>query len=136
MAFAIKGQTKATAAFKDNFGVYGPILFKVCVKVAYFSPRKTCSMAFTMKGQTKASAGASGTPVSPGQPPLMNGGHKHGLYIERTKKGRSGIFLWEQRSISKMDNVPSEPERVAGGANRRTLQAQYNIRLRSINLQY
>ena len=35
MAFAIKGQTKAAAAFKGNFGVYGPILLKLCVQVAY-----------------------------------------------------------------------------------------------------
>ena len=60
MAFTNKGQTKAAATFKGNFGVYGPILFKVCVKVAYFSPRKTCSMAFTMKGQTKATVAFKG----------------------------------------------------------------------------
>ena len=29
MVFAIKGQTKAAAGFKGNFGVYGPILFKL-----------------------------------------------------------------------------------------------------------
>ena len=35
MAFAIKGQTKAAAAFNGNFAIYGPILFKLCVQVAY-----------------------------------------------------------------------------------------------------
>ena len=34
VAFTIKGQTKAAMAFKGNFGVYGPILFKVCMQVA------------------------------------------------------------------------------------------------------
>ena len=34
MAFKIKGQTKAAMAFKGNFGVYGPILFKVGMQVA------------------------------------------------------------------------------------------------------
>ena len=36
MVFAIKGQTKATAAFKGNFAIYGPILFKLCMEVAYY----------------------------------------------------------------------------------------------------
>jgi hypothetical protein len=35
MAFAIKGQAKAAAAFKGNFAIYGPIFFKLCVQVAY-----------------------------------------------------------------------------------------------------
>ena len=60
MAFAIKGQTKAAAAFKGNFGVYGPILFKLWVQVAYWSPRTTCYMAFEIKGQTKAAAAFKG----------------------------------------------------------------------------
>ena len=50
MAFAIKGQTKATVAFKGNFGDYGPILFKICVEVADCSPGTTCYMAFAIKG--------------------------------------------------------------------------------------
>ena len=36
MAFAIKDQTKATAAFKGNFAIYGPNLFKLCMEVAYY----------------------------------------------------------------------------------------------------
>ena len=36
MAFAIKGQAKATAANNGNFGVYGQILFKLCMQVAYW----------------------------------------------------------------------------------------------------
>ena len=37
MVFTINGQTKAAAAFEDNFGIYAPILFKLCVQVAYCS---------------------------------------------------------------------------------------------------
>ena len=57
MAFAIKGQTKAAAGFNGNFIVYGLILIKRCVQVAYCSPGMACYMAFAIKGQTKA-AGA------------------------------------------------------------------------------
>ena len=60
MAFAIKGQTKASAAFKGNFGIYGPILFKLCVQVAYLLKGRTCYMAFAIKGQTKAAAAFKG----------------------------------------------------------------------------
>ena len=60
MAFTIKGQTKATAAFKGNFAIHGPILFKLCVQVAYWSPGTTCYMAFAIKGQTKAAAAFKG----------------------------------------------------------------------------
>ena len=56
MAFAIKGQTKAAAAFKGNFGVYGPILFKICIQVAYWPRLIICLMVFKIKGQTKATA--------------------------------------------------------------------------------
>ena len=56
MAFTIKGQTKAATAFKGNFGVYGPILFKVCMQVVYQPRIMICYMAFTIKGQTKAAA--------------------------------------------------------------------------------
>ena len=54
--FAIQGKTKAAAAFKGNFGVYGPILFKVCMQVADWPSLMICYMAFTIKGQTKATA--------------------------------------------------------------------------------
>ena len=60
MAFAIKGQTKAAAAFKGNSGVYGLILFKFWVEVAYCSPGKTCYMVFAIKGLTKAAAAFKG----------------------------------------------------------------------------
>ena len=60
MAFAIKGQTKAAAAFKGNFGIYGPILFKLCVHVAYSSPGTPGYIAFAIKGQTKAAAAFKG----------------------------------------------------------------------------
>ena len=56
MAFTIKGQTKAATAFKGNFCVYGPILFKLCMQVAYWPALMICYMAFTIKGQTKAAA--------------------------------------------------------------------------------
>ena len=56
MAFTIKGQTKVKAAFKDNYGVYGPILFKLCMHVAYWQPLMICYMAFIIRGQTKAAA--------------------------------------------------------------------------------
>ena len=60
MAFAIKGQTKAAVAFKGNFAIYGPILFKLCVQVAYWRPGTTCYMAFAIKGQKKAAAAFKG----------------------------------------------------------------------------
>ena len=60
MAFALKGQTKAEAAFKGNFGVYGPILFKLCVEVAYCSPGTPGYMTFAIKGQTKAAPAFKG----------------------------------------------------------------------------
>ena len=50
MAFAIKGQTKAAVAIKGNFGVFGPILFKLCVHIAYSSPGTPGYMAFAIKG--------------------------------------------------------------------------------------
>ena len=52
--------TEAAAAFIGNFGVYGLILFKLCVQVAYCSPSKTCYMAFAIKGQTKVAAAFKG----------------------------------------------------------------------------
>ena len=54
MASKIKGQIKAVVAFKVKSGVYGPILFKLCVEVAYWHLLMFCYMAFTIKGQTKA----------------------------------------------------------------------------------
>ena len=102
MAFAIKGQTKAAAAFKGTFGVYGPIFFKLCVEVAYCSPGTPDYMAFTIKGQTKAAGAFKGNfgiygPIllkfrmrvaycSPGK----------FCYITFINKGRSGLqrYLW------------------------------------------
>ncbi len=60
MAFTIKGQTKAATAFKDNFSVYGPILFKLCMQITYWPWLMICYMAFTSKGQTKAAAAFKG----------------------------------------------------------------------------
>ena len=60
MAFKIKGQTKATVAFKGKFSVYGPILFKLCVEVAYWHSLMFCYMAFTIKGQIKAAVAFKG----------------------------------------------------------------------------
>ena len=60
MAFTIKGQTKAAVAFKGKFGIYGPILFKLCVEVAYWHSLMFCYMAFTIKGQTKAAVAFKG----------------------------------------------------------------------------
>ena len=56
VAFTIKGQTKAAATFKGNFGVYGQILFMVCMQVADWPSLMICYMVFTIKGQTKATA--------------------------------------------------------------------------------
>ena len=60
VAFTNKGQTKATAAFKCNFGVNEPILFKLCMQVAYWPLLMICYMAFTIKGQTKAATALKG----------------------------------------------------------------------------
>ena len=60
MAFTIKGQSKAAVTFKGNFGVYGPILFKVCMQVAYWPGLIISYMAFTIKGQTKPAAAFKG----------------------------------------------------------------------------
>ena len=60
MAFTIKGQTKATAAFKVNISVYGPISSKLCMHIAYWPRMMICYMAFTIKGQTKAAAAFKG----------------------------------------------------------------------------
>ena len=60
MAFTNKGQTKAAATFKGNFGVYGPILFKVCMQVADWPSLMICYMAFKIKGQSKATAALKG----------------------------------------------------------------------------
>ena len=60
MAFEIKGQKKAAAAFKGINGVYYPILLKVCMQVAHWPPLIVCYMAFEIKGQTKAAAAYKG----------------------------------------------------------------------------
>ena len=61
MAFAIKGQTKAAAAFKGNFGVDGPILFKLCMQVAYQAALIVYYYSgFEIKVQTKAAAAFEG----------------------------------------------------------------------------
>ena len=52
MAFAIKGQTKATAAFKVNISVYGPISSKLCMQIAYWPQLMICYMAFIIKGHS------------------------------------------------------------------------------------
>ena len=56
MTFTIQSQTKATAAFKSRFDVYGPILFKLSVQVAYWPPLMLCYVVVTIKGQTKVAA--------------------------------------------------------------------------------
>ena len=53
MAFTIKGQTKAAAAFKGNFGVYGPIFFKLRLQPAYWQLLMICYMEFTIIGQKR-----------------------------------------------------------------------------------
>ena len=60
MVLAIKGQTKAAAAFKGINGVYLPILLKVCMQVAHWPPLIVCYMAFEIKGQKKAAAAFKG----------------------------------------------------------------------------
>ena len=60
MAFAIKGQTKAAAAFKGINGVYKPILLKISMQVAHWPLLIVCYMAFQIKGQTKAAAAFKG----------------------------------------------------------------------------
>ena len=53
MAATIKGQSKAAAAFKGIFGLYGPILFKLCMPVAYWSLLMIGYMEFTIIGQKR-----------------------------------------------------------------------------------
>ena len=53
MVLAIKGQTKAIAAFKGINGVYRPILFKVCMQVVHWPSLIVCLMAFEIKGQKR-----------------------------------------------------------------------------------
>ena len=60
MASAIKGQTKATVAFKCNSGFIGLISLELCMQVAYWRPGTTCYMAFVIKGQTKAAVAFKG----------------------------------------------------------------------------
>ena len=43
-----------------NFGVYGPILFKLSMLVAYRPALMICYMAFTIKDQTKAATAFKG----------------------------------------------------------------------------
>ena len=45
---------------KGNFGVYGPILFKLCMEVAHWPQLMICYLAFTIKGQTKAAMAFKG----------------------------------------------------------------------------
>ena len=56
MAFVINSQTKAAAAFKGNFGIFGPILFKLCMQFIDHL-EQLVSRAIAIKGQTKAVAG-------------------------------------------------------------------------------
>ena len=51
MAFAIKVQTKAAADLIGNFDVYGPILFKFYMQLAYWPMLVICYVAFTIKGR-------------------------------------------------------------------------------------
>ena len=60
MAFAIKGQTKAAAAFKGINGVYWPILVKIWDQVAIRSRLMVCYIVLAIKGQTKAAAAFKG----------------------------------------------------------------------------
>ena len=61
MAFTIQGQIKAAAAITSNFDVNGLILFKLCMKVAYWCPGKTCYMAFA-----RGTGASAGVPEGPG----------------------------------------------------------------------
>ena len=60
VAFNIKGQTKAAAAFKGILANYCLILLKFGVQVAYQQSFSVCIMPFTTKGQTKAAAAFKG----------------------------------------------------------------------------
>ena len=60
MAFTIKGQTKAAAAFKGILAIYCLILFKFGVQIAYRQPFSFCLKAFAIKGQTKAAVAFKG----------------------------------------------------------------------------
>ena len=60
MAFAIKGQTKAAAAFKGILAIYWPVLFKFGMQIDYWQPFSVCFVAFTIKGQTKATTAFKG----------------------------------------------------------------------------
>jgi hypothetical protein len=60
VAFTIKGQTKAAAAFKCISAIYWPILFKFGMHIAYRQLFSVCFIAFIKKGQTKAAAACKG----------------------------------------------------------------------------
>ena len=54
MVFTIKGQTKATAAFKGISVIYRPTVFKFGMQIAYQHLCLVYFMVFTIKGQIKA----------------------------------------------------------------------------------
>ena len=54
VAFTIKGQKKAAAAFKGITAIYWPIPLKFGMQIAYRQPFSVYFMAFTKKVQTKA----------------------------------------------------------------------------------
>ena len=60
MAFAIKGQTKAAAAFKGIAAIYRPIVFKFGMQIAYQHLCLIYFTVFTIKSQTKAAAAFKG----------------------------------------------------------------------------
>ena len=89
-------------------GVCWPILFKLCVDVAYCSPGTTCYIAFANKGQTKAAAAFKGNfgiygPIlfklcvqlayySPGTPGYMAFAIKGQSKAAAAFKGNFGIY--------------------------------------------
>ena len=92
--------TKATAAFKCNFGVYGPILFKLYMQVAYRPLLMICYMAFTIKCQTKAAMAFKGNwclltdfvqTLHAGSLLATVGDLLHDLYNQRPNKGHSSL---------------------------------------------
>ena len=50
VAFTIKGQTKAAAAFKGVSAIYWPILFKFGVQIAYLQLFSAYFVALTING--------------------------------------------------------------------------------------
>ena len=94
MTSTIKGQTKAAAAIKDNFGIYEPILHKLCMQVAYWPPLMISGVglvggdkrvAWYCRIQPRGAGASGGGPEGPG-------GSNY-VYLFFCTKNQNKIFL-------------------------------------------